>query len=65
MPTKSTRPDRPGWLFIDRYMPSATPEEQEEAYENLRSLVALLVQIDERLVTEEIEMRERLQPPLF
>jgi hypothetical protein len=65
MLTKSTRPDKLGWLLIDRYMPSATPKEQEEAHENLRSLVALLVQIDERLVMEEIEMREMLQPPLF
>jgi hypothetical protein len=65
MLNSSTRPDRPGWIFIDRYMPDATPGEQEMAYQNLRSLVALLVQIDERLVIEEIEMRERLQPPLF
>ena len=67
MPDKSSRPDRPGWLFIDRYMPDATPQEQEqeEAYENLRSQVQLLLQIDGRLVMEEIEVQEMLQPPLF
>jgi hypothetical protein len=65
MTETSSRPEKPGCLFIDRYMPDATPEEQEEAYENLRSLVALLVQIDERLDAEEMEMRGMLQPPLF
>ena len=43
---------RPGDLFIDRYMPEATEEAREEAYENLRALVALLVRIDERLALE-------------
>jgi hypothetical protein len=65
MLNQSSRPDKPGWLFIDRYMPGATPQEQEEAYENLRSLVQLLLQIDERLVTEEAETQKMLQPPLF
>ena len=65
MTDNSSRPDKPGWLFIDRYMPDAVPKEQEAAYENLRSLVALLVQIDERLDAEEMEMRGMLQPPLF
>jgi hypothetical protein len=65
MPHKSTRPDKPGWLFIDRYMPGATPEEQEAAYESLVSLAKLLTQIDERLATEEEELRTMLQPPLF
>jgi hypothetical protein len=50
---------RPGELFIDRYMPKATEEAREEAYSNLRALVALLVQIDERLALEE---RERDSP---
>ncbi len=61
MPDKSPRPDRSGWLFIDRYMPEATPEEQEAAYENLRGLAELLLRIDERLAQVEIDM----QPPLF
>ena len=46
---------RPGDLFIDRYMPKATEEAREEAYANLRALVALLVRIDERLALEERE----------
>jgi hypothetical protein len=43
---------RPGDVFIDRYMPKATEEAREEAYANLRALVALLVRIDERLAIE-------------
>ena len=43
---------RPGEIFIDRYMPKATEAAREEAYENLRALVALLVRIDERLALE-------------
>ena len=43
---------RPGDIFIDRYMPKATEEAREEAYANLRALVALLVRIDERLAIE-------------
>ncbi len=65
MPNQSSKPDKPGWLFIDRYMPNATPEEQEAAYENLRSLVQLLLQIDERLILEEEEIKRLLQPPLL
>ena len=61
MPDKSPHPDRPGWLFIDRYMPHSAPEEQEAAYENLKGLVQALLRIDERLAQEEIDM----QPPLF
>ena len=64
-PNKSSRPAKPGWGIIDRYMPDATPEAQDEAYENLKSLVRLLVQIDERLATEEAEKRTTLQSPLF
>jgi hypothetical protein len=56
MENKNTK-HRPGNLFIDRYMPKATEEAREEAYANLRALVALLVRIDERLALEE---RERL-----
>jgi hypothetical protein len=49
---------RPGELFIDRYMPKATEEAREQAYVNLRALVALLVRIDERLALEEREQRD-------
>jgi hypothetical protein len=52
---------RPGDLFIDRYMPRATQEAREEAYANLRALVALLVRIDERLALEEGDQRDSLE----
>ena len=52
---------RPGEIFIDRYMPKATGEAREEAYANLRALVALLVRIDERLALEEQEQRDSLE----
>jgi len=52
---------RPGDLFIDRYMPKATEEAREEAYANLRALVALLVRIDERLALEEREQHDSLE----
>jgi hypothetical protein len=52
---------RPGEIFIDRYMPKATEEAREEAYANLRALVALLVRIDERLALEEREQRDSLE----
>lgn len=53
MPKPLTK--RPGWLFIERYMPDATPEQQEEAFENLRGLVRILVGIDDRLSKEEVQ----------
>jgi hypothetical protein len=65
MQIKSSRPDKPGWGIIDRFMPYATPDAQEEAYENINSLVKLLVRIDERIFEEEQETRRMLQPPLF
>ena len=43
---------RPGQLFLDRYMPTATDEEREAAYANLKGLVAVLVEIDDRLARE-------------
>ena len=52
---------RPGELFIDRYMPKATEEAREEAYANLRALVALLVRIDERLALEEREQLDSIE----
>lgn len=47
--SKQTTPRRPGELLLDRYLPNATPEEREEAYENLRGLVRILIEIDEGL----------------
>ncbi len=55
--TKTNR--RRGEIFIDRYMPKTTEEAREEAYANLKALVALLVRIDEHLALEE---QERLNP---
>ena len=43
---------RPGDVFIDRYMPGASAEEREEAYQNVRQLVAVLVRINNRLRRE-------------
>jgi hypothetical protein len=52
---------RPGDLFIDRYMPTASEEAREEAYANLLALVALLVRIDERLALEAQEKGDSLE----
>jgi hypothetical protein len=46
------RTRRPGDFFLDRYMPNATEQEREEAYENLRSLVSILIEIDDRIARE-------------
>lgn len=46
------RERRPGDLFLDRYMPNATEQEREDAYENLRGLIAITVEIDDRLTRE-------------
>ena len=52
-------PDRrPGYVFIERYMPNASNEERERAYENLRGLIASLVEIDTRLARENRECRD-------
>ncbi len=40
-------------LIITRYMPHASAEERQEASENVRHLVAVLVQINERLFHED------------
>lgn len=47
--------NRPGQMFIDRYMPSASEAAREEAYDNLRELIAILVEIDDRLERERKE----------
>ena len=52
---------RPGDLFIDRYMPGASAEERERAHERLRAVVAVLIEIDERMKRERIaEIRQKL-----
>lgn len=65
MQTTSSRPGRRGWGIIDRFMPTATAEEQEAAYESLVSLSKLVVHIDARLFEEEQELKRTIQPPLF
>lgn len=53
------RERRPGDLFLDRYMPHASEEEREEAYENLRGLISILVEIDDRLAREKCDADSR------
>ncbi len=62
---KKSDDKRPGWGIIEQYMPDALPEEQEEAYENLKWLVKVLVEIDDRLAHERQEKELKLQPTLF
>jgi hypothetical protein len=51
---------RPGWGIIEKYMPDATPEAQEEAYQNLLGLVEVLMQIDDRLEAEKRQAQPKL-----
>ena len=55
---KGETPRRPGELFLERYMPLAGEQERADAYENLSSLVAILVEIDQRLAGEGREQRD-------
>lgn len=59
---KAKQKSRPGQLFIDRYMPDASEEEREAAYENLRGLITILVEIDDRLAREHREGDSRNRP---
>ena len=43
---------RPGQLFLDRYMPDASEEERKAAYDNLRALITIIVEVDRRLARE-------------
>lgn len=45
-------------IFIDRYMPGATDAQRVEAKQNIRDLVAVLVQIDTRLARERADSHE-------
>jgi hypothetical protein len=40
---------RPGDHILDRYLPNASAEKREEARENLRRLVDLIIRVNERL----------------
>jgi len=44
---------RPEDILIDRYMPGATSTQREEARQNVRDLVTVLVRINARLALEE------------
>jgi hypothetical protein len=46
--TNNTPKRHPGDIIIDRYMPDATPEQREEARENLRRLAKLILRVHER-----------------
>lgn len=43
---------KPQNLFLDRYLPKATPEEHVRAHENLQALACALAIIDARLEQE-------------
>ena len=58
MREKEQKP-RPGDGIIDCYMPDATPEEREEAHENLRRLARVLIRIEDRLAREWYERQSR------
>lgn len=49
---------RPEDFFIDRYMPGATTEQREEACENMRAFIAVLLRINLRIAQEEHDSRE-------
>lgn len=53
-----THERRPGQLFIDRYMPNANEQEREDAYQNLRELVAILVEVDDRVTQEKCGLHD-------
>ena len=44
---------KPGDLFIDRYMPHATADEREAAHQRLRQLIGVLMRVNDRLAREE------------
>lgn len=46
------QPQRPGDLILHRYMPHATPEEQEAARDNLRALARAYMRVISRLIRE-------------
>lgn len=62
LPKPGTVPGKPGFEFINRYMPDATDAEKQEAYENLENLLQTLIGIDDRLAEEtaQVETAARL-----
>lgn len=51
--TKPKPQERPGDVFLDRYMPNASEEEREEARRNLYRFFGALVAIAKRHTREE------------
>ena len=51
---------RAGSLIIERYMPNATLEAKEEAYESLRRLARLIIRVHTRLAQERYEAARNL-----
>ncbi|MBS1983501.1 MAG: hypothetical protein JST16_04955 [Bdellovibrionales bacterium] len=46
-------PDKPGLgMLVVRYMPTATPEEHDAAYQNVENLIGVLIRINNRLRDE-------------
>ena len=41
---------QPGDIILDRYLPDTSPEQREEARENLRHLARLIIRAHERLL---------------
>lgn len=50
-----TGAQKPGDVFLDRYMPGATPEQRETARQELYDFFAVLLRIATRRATEEYE----------
>lgn len=49
---KKKSADDPADRIINRYMPNATPEQRDEARENLHNLAKLLLRIETRMAKE-------------
>ena len=57
--SQRTAEERLGDLFLDRYMPEATPEEQEVARRNVLEFVDALIAIASRRARESLNARIR------
>ena len=56
------KPRRPGDLILDHYMPNATEEQREEARSNLKTYVAAVIVIRQRLDREAGDKEIRAKP---
>ena len=59
MDKKQSPEHKPGDLIINKYMPDATPEQKEEARENLRAFARLIVRVETRLAREAWEAKQK------